>query len=77
MTEDIGCICKGNLRLIVQETQHLLGRYFLYRDQKYKFFGVVIGEDDYYYGMISKEGGMRLLSCVGYIEDFGYTLVEE
>ncbi len=39
------------------------------------FFGLVHGSDDYYYGM-SREGALMLLSCVGSIEAFGFTLAE-
>jgi len=38
------------------------------------FFGLVHGDDDYYYGM-SGPTGFELLSCVGSIEGYGYELV--
>lgn len=70
-----GCICKGNWRAIVKECEPLFGK--RYRDDngnEYTFFGVVHSDDDYYYGMTG-EAGMKLLSCVGSIENFGFTLV--
>lgn len=73
--EERECICKGNWRLIVNECKHLIGEHYEgddYRD--YVFFGIVHAEDDYYYGMYSDEQGgrLRLLSCVGSIEMFGF-----
>jgi hypothetical protein len=39
----------------------------------YTFFGLVHADDDYYYGMVdNKTGKMRLLSCVGAIDGFGF-----
>lgn len=75
----MSCICEGNLRLIVSETSHLFGRWF--KDEKgqvYTFYGVVIAEDDYYYGMTRHiDGKNQLLSCVGSIEAFGFELMEK
>lgn len=75
-TADPGCICRGNWREIVRECEPLIGRRFLSHDGKeYYFFGVVHGDDDYYYGMNSQAGeGLMLLSCVGSLEGHGYTL---
>lgn len=77
------CICKGNLQLIVKEVEGLIGKKFRdnYDGEVYKFFGVVIGDDDYYYGMYRNNGAdfnskMRLLSCVGNLETHGYKLVD-
>lgn len=43
----------------------------------YRFIGVLIAEDDYYYAMMpcNGSGKLRLLSCVGSIESFGYEKV--
>ena len=72
--DKLECICKGNWRDIVNETEHLLDKRF--RDRKgdeYTFFGIVHGSDDYYYGMWRREDHeMRLLSCVGSIEGHGF-----
>jgi hypothetical protein len=70
-----GCICHGNWRNIVADCQDQLGQSF--NDDKgevYNFFGVVLSEDDYYYGMFRK-GQLRLLSCVGSLESHGFTPV--
>jgi hypothetical protein len=71
-THDEGCICHGNWRAIVKETAPLIGKRF--RDQRgdvYSFFGVVHGDDDYYYGMFGC-GKLQLLSCVGSIAGHGF-----
>lgn len=71
-----GCICRGNWREIVRETTPLIGKRF--RDDRngldYHFFGVVHGDDDYYYGMY-RAGDLRLLSCVGSIKGHGFTML--
>lgn len=73
-TPDPDCICKGNWRAIVKETETLLDKKFMNeRGEVFKFFGVVHASDDYYYGMWSNDHGMRLLSCVGSIEGHGFT----
>ena len=74
--KDIGCICEGNWRSIVAESEPLLDKKFRDRDGKeYLFYGVVHGSDDYYYGMLSiGDGKSLLLSCVGSIEGYGLTL---
>lgn len=69
------CICAGNWRQIVHEVEPLIGQQFLdAKGERFSFFGVVNGKDDYYYGMFSKEHGLRLLSCVGNLEGHGYRL---
>lgn len=72
------CICEGNLQTLVSEYFTLMDRW--YKDSKgqtYTFYGIVIGSDDYYYGMTAhKDGRNILLSCVGDIENFGFELVE-
>ena len=72
-----GCICKGNWRLIVKETEHLLGKRFREErsGEEFTFFGLIHGEDDYYYGMYGKSG-LRQLSCVGNIEAFGFEPID-
>lgn len=74
---DAGCICKGNWRAIVAESEPLLNKRF--RDgngQEYKFFGVVHGSDGYYYGMLPVGGGaLTLLSCVRGVKGHGFQLV--
>lgn len=73
---DPGCICHGNWRLLVKETEGLLDRDYVSHDGKqFKLIGLVHAAMDYYYGMWSQEHGLRLLSCVGSIEGHGYTLL--
>lgn len=69
--------CK-NLDIIVKGSRHLLDKQFLEvkTGEKYTFVGVIVGSDDYYYGMESKEHGLMQLSCVGDIEGFGFELIE-
>ena len=74
---DEGCICRVNWRGLVAEHEALIGRKF--RDTRgniYTFFGLVHGDDDYYYGM-SGPAGTQLLSCVGSIEGHGFEAVVE
>ncbi len=72
------CICEGNWRLIVKESEPFIDKKFVdHRGHEYWFIGPVHGSDDYYYGMYSKEHGLQLLSCVGSIEGHGFTLKEK
>lgn len=74
---DPDCICQGNWRAIMKESRPLIGQRF--RDShgnEWHFFGVVDGEDDYYYGMSSRPGHrVLLLSCVGDLAGHRFTLV--
>ena len=75
---DAGCVCRGNWRDIVNESETILGRDFKDRNGEiYRFFGLVWSDDDFYYGMFSNSNNMRLLSCVGSIDGHGFTLIEE
>ena len=77
--EDKGCICRGNWRAIVKENEPLLGKKFVFEGtgDYYIFYGLVHGDDDYYYGVISIDGRQTmLLSCVGSLETHGFTQVE-
>lgn len=72
-THDPNCICHGNWRAIVKEYEPLIGTRF--RDQQgreFTLFGIVLTDEDYYYGMSSKMDGMRLLTCVGYLDERGH-----
>lgn len=74
---DKDCICKGNLQLLDKETKHLIGKHFYNKGIKYHFFGLVLGEDDYYYGMWDNANKkLMLLSCVGDLETYGYNVDE-
>jgi hypothetical protein len=77
--EDTECICKGNWRAIVRESEHLIGkRFHCDRDgNDYTFFGLVHGDDDYYYGMCSAGRPVVLASCVGDLQGNGFTLIPD
>lgn len=74
---DEGCICHGNWRQLVKECEGLIGKEYVATDdgRTYVFFGLVNGGDDYYYGMLGNTTPhLRLLSCVGSLETWGFTL---
>lgn len=77
--EDKNCICRGNWRKIVSEIEPFFGRHYeeSRTGDKYQLFGLVHGDDDYYYGMIKLGDNqkLKLLSCVGSIESFGCDLL--
>ena len=75
---DESCVCKGNWRNILKRVESLIGREFLEERTglTWHFFGLVHGDDDYYYGMF-REGKLCLSSCVGSLEGNGYTLIGE
>ena len=76
---DPGCICYGNWRAIVAEATPFFNKVFVNeKGEKYRFFGVVHSDDDYYYGMspVQEGGRLMLLSCVGSIEGHGFTLAD-
>ena len=73
-----GCICQGNWRLIIKESEPLFGKKFSSGDEDYKFIGVLHAEDDYYYVMMESNGlRYRFLSCVGAIADHGFNLKDQ
>ena len=66
------------LQMILNEEQDNFEK--LYNDDKgvvHRFIGVLIAEDDYYYSMMPCDGSriLRLLSCVGGIESYGFEKV--
>jgi len=71
---DKNCICYGNWRKIVADTEHLLDKEFVrdYDGKIYSFTGVMHGSDDFYYVMWSKERTI-FSSCVGSLETNGFT----
>ena len=74
---DPDCICRGNWRQIVKEYEPLINRQYAHASGTvYRFFGLVHGDDDYYYGMIPVGGGrLMLVTCVGEITTAGFTLL--
>lgn len=74
--DDPGCICRGNWRAIVAAYESVLdGTFADASGRKYTLFGIVHASDDYYYGMKSETGSLRLLTCVGNLTDMGFTLI--
>ena len=66
------CICKGNWRTIIHESEPLFNKIYVdTKGKKYHFSGVMHAEDDYYYVLWSPKKTM-FLSCVGSIEGYGY-----
>jgi hypothetical protein len=64
---------------IVKEYEHLIGRNFKEKDTGlcFNFFGLVHGDDDYYYGLFRKHDNLLyLISCVGSL-DMLFDLVDE
>lgn len=65
-----------NWTLILNEYGDKIDDYFRHNRTEtiHKLFGIVNGWDDYYYGMIELyTGNTTLLSCVGSLENWGYT----
>jgi len=64
-----------NWKVIVDEYNDRIGS-SVYDDDGnvYTFFGLVHGEDDFYYGLISKSSDryLRLISCVFPLESAGF-----
>ena len=59
---------------ICDEYRQFFGKVFVdTRGNRYRFFGMVDAEDDYYYGMSSIPGNtVHLLSCVGHLGENGH-----
>lgn len=73
---DPNCICYGNWRQLVSESEKFINRWYVdSHGIKHTFIGLIHGSDDYYYGMLSENGKLGMLSCVGNIENFGFTLL--
>jgi len=75
--EDKDCICKGNWRQIIKESEPFFGKFYLDKEgEVYCFVGIMCASDDYYYCLISKTGELKMLSCVGSIEDHSYKILD-
>lgn len=60
---------KDNWTLITAEYGPKIGyRYKGWNGEELHFFGIVHGGDDYYYGLMDKDGKTTLASCVGALE---------
>lgn len=65
-----------NLKLILAEVESLIDRQVRYMDKEWLFFGVVIGSDDYYYGLYRADEKLQLLSCVGNFDSWNIEVIE-
>jgi len=72
------CICEGNWRDIIKECEPLLNKWFVNKKgKKFMFIGVMNGFDDYYYCLSHMSTGVvEMPSCVGSLEQWGYSQVE-
>lgn len=60
---------------LTTECEPLLGKDFIdCNGTLFRFFGLVWTDDDYYYGMFTREGKTLLLSCVGSLDAHGFVL---
>lgn len=71
------CICEGNFRKIIKETELLFGKTFKDPEGDRWFFqGVLWGEDDFYYMFENNNFGTKYCSCCASIEQHGFTLIK-
>ena len=63
---------------LIEECEDILDCRFVdeHSGEEFRFFGLVHGSDDYYYGMSGKTG-LRLLSCVVNLETHGYRKISD
>ena len=75
---DPDCVCWGNWRAILKEIEPLIGREFIEErtGERWRLFGLVHGDDDYYYGL-HRAGKLCLSSCVMSLEGCGYRLADQ
>ena len=59
---------KDNWTLITQQYVPLIGTRWKDHRGECSFFGLVHADDDYYYGMMDKDGKVTLATCVGALE---------
>jgi hypothetical protein len=69
-----GCICEGNWRQLVSEYNELIGQYYIKpgTNLKYRFEGLVWGDDDFYFLLCDEMNNCIMLSCVSNIEMYGW-----
>jgi hypothetical protein len=75
--KDLKCICEGNWRLIIKESEALLDKKFIDKNGVlHVFSGIMHCTDDYYYAMFNmKNKKIDLYSCVGSLSGFGFELL--
>lgn len=71
-----GCICEGNWRKIIKESEPLISKRFIDKQSKqWIFVGVLWAEDDFYY-IFSNMGGIhRYLTCCASLEQHGMRVI--
>lgn len=64
---------------LVEEYEEMIGKTVVDEaGNEFEFFGIVWGEEDFYYGLSYMDvGGMTLVSCVMDLTDVGYTFKDE
>jgi hypothetical protein len=74
--ENKECICEGNFREIIKDTEPLFDKEFVdSNDNTFILSGILYASEDFYYCMWSSSG-CQYLSCLLKIEDYGFTLKE-
>ena len=60
------CVCEGNWRNIIEDTDHLIGKiYYDSNNVGWRFIGVLWAADDYYYTFRQKSGEKyKFVTCV-------------
>ena len=72
---NLPCICKGNWRNIINECEPFLGKVLLDSEGiRHRFFGLVHGDDDYYYGLLNLGTGKTILSSCAMPLEYEYTV---
>ena len=64
---------------IFEKDKEFYGKKFIDESsgKKYRYIGVLIDNEDYYYAFLSKKNGLRLVSCVIGFVTSGFKLVKE
>lgn len=72
-----GCICEGNWRNIIKESDPLIGKWFLDKNGKHwKFQGVLWAEDDFYYLFRDTSHKCTYITCCVTLEQAGMRLMK-
>ena len=73
---ELECICKGNWRLIIHESEPYFGKQYKNNDEIYTFCGVAHCDDDYYYIMLDENGKAVFSTCCASLKRAGYVLIK-
>lgn len=78
LKEKEACICRGNWRSIVKETEKYFGLWFKDEAGKpWRLSGILWADDDFYYAFIGPMREALYASCVGDLKTNGFTLANE